>query len=980
MKLIFFIPLFLFSSALLSQERIRISEESFFDKNFRSSSQNYVKEKSNNSIKSLNPFYKMRGMPFPSGEKNYIFNFRLSSAGDVNGDGKEDLFVVKETANENTPELEDKVVKTIIYFGSDSGISKENIAIVREDLRFIEDLTNDGISESYRLLDDKLSLVYDNSHGQLSSFTEIEIPSPEYPYIESQGDLNQDGFNDLLLYSLYLSEESTQTTYVIYGNEDLESLEIDTLSLEGVNKDYQRLFHTDVDGDNSMELIQVSGDNNDGSKIKVRIYELTEDGEAQKINEVDISTEIISNYLSILFGGIGLADLNNDGKEELLMLSISSNTLWAFTLSDVEGVYYSEDNVHQITTNVSDFSIIGDYNNDGHVDLFVTGEENKFITLDPNFTVSSTEIPLEDAESLISVFSRNKERRTAGDINGDNFNDLVIIGIKGDTLQYRTYLGNANSDLSSYIGLVFNTALVKEETAFATTNIGDINNDGKVDFSISYLKDNKIEFYFDGYESEPSVTILAKNEGRQSPPVSGDFNGDGISDVIIKYSSLSEALSSKFHIYFGSDIFDSEEDYTLNFKNLYPELSSGSIGNVSNVGDINHDGIDDIAVASSQENENTFILLGGENISNLPDIKIPLFASNAINGKDFNKDGINDFFIINTETNEFYLLNGFPNNELFSDIPLIKLTIPPRDFENNNIQRYLGQTATVGDFDGDLNMELAVSALSHYNLLDRAGSPAIYFFKGGTEMDSQADGSISLPIELYGGNGYDSSNQYYNSNVGVVVAVPDQNKDGKDELLFSSGLYQTFGFVGGLDGATNSVLYFGNELDEMSKNPSLILQPPNKRLGLGVQNTTLNVGQNIPAIGDFNGNGSLNFLFIQEKEWNFVNEPIYVYELSENLVSNEEFSSTINSYNLSQNYPNPFNPSTNISYSIPQTSNVSLKVYDVTGRLVSTLVNSRQASGNYNVSLNASSWASGIYFYRIVAGDYVKTRKFTLIK
>ncbi|MEP5944145.1 MAG: T9SS type A sorting domain-containing protein, partial [Balneola sp.] len=70
----------------------------------------------------------------------------------------------------------------------------------------------------------------------------------------------------------------------------------------------------------------------------------------------------------------------------------------------------------------------------------------------------------------------------------------------------------------------------------------------------------------------------------------------------------------------------------------------------------------------------------------------------------------------------------------------------------------------------------------------------------------------------------------------------------------------------------------------------------------------------------------------------------------------------------------------NISYSIPQTTDVSLKIYDMIGRLVSTLVNKRQASGTYNVSLNASAWASGIYFYRIVAGDFVKTRKLTLIK
>jgi hypothetical protein len=87
-----------------------------------------------------------------------------------------------------------------------------------------------------------------------------------------------------------------------------------------------------------------------------------------------------------------------------------------------------------------------------------------------------------------------------------------------------------------------------------------------------------------------------------------------------------------------------------------------------------------------------------------------------------------------------------------------------------------------------------------------------------------------------------------------------------------------------------------------------------------------------------------------------------------------------NSYSLSQNYPNPFNPVTNISYAIPKAGNVKLVVYDVLGREVATLVNEVKTPGSYKVMFDASNLASGVYMYRIEAGDFVNTKKMMLVK
>ena len=87
-----------------------------------------------------------------------------------------------------------------------------------------------------------------------------------------------------------------------------------------------------------------------------------------------------------------------------------------------------------------------------------------------------------------------------------------------------------------------------------------------------------------------------------------------------------------------------------------------------------------------------------------------------------------------------------------------------------------------------------------------------------------------------------------------------------------------------------------------------------------------------------------------------------------------------NFYSLQQNYPNPFNPATKITYTIPKAGNVQLKVYDILGREVASLVNEVKQPGVYTVNFNASNYASGIYFYRIQSGDFSAVKKMVLVK
>lgn len=105
------------------------------------------------------------------------------------------------------------------------------------------------------------------------------------------------------------------------------------------------------------------------------------------------------------------------------------------------------------------------------------------------------------------------------------------------------------------------------------------------------------------------------------------------------------------------------------------------------------------------------------------------------------------------------------------------------------------------------------------------------------------------------------------------------------------------------------------------------------------------------------------------------NKGFKIYTVS-GIVNNE----TPVNYYLNQNFPNPFNPVTKITYGIAKASNVKVSVYDMTGRQVASLVNEYQNAGNYFVNFDASKYSSGIYYYKIEAGDFREVRKMSLIK
>jgi hypothetical protein len=138
---------------------------------------------------------------------------------------------------------------------------------------------------------------------------------------------------------------------------------------------------------------------------------------------------------------------------------------------------------------------------------------------------------------------------------------------------------------------------------------------------------------------------------------------------------------------------------------------------------------------------------------------------------------------------------------------------------------------------------------------------------------------------------------------------------------------------------------------------------------------------NVETLDNLKGTGRYVELLLQNPAYTaFIITEIEIYGTPVTTLVNYPASGAPNAFALNQNYPNPFNPSTEIRFSIPQSSLVHLDIYNLIGQKVSSLINKELPAGNYSEKFDASRLSSGIYFYTLRAGSHVETKKMMLIK
>jgi len=229
-----------------------------------------------------------------------------------------------------------------------------------------------------------------------------------------------------------------------------------------------------------------------------------------------------------------------------------------------------------------------------------------------------------------------------------------------------------------------------------------------------------------------------------------------------------------------------------------------------------------------------------------------------------------------------------------------------------------GQDIGQDIFDASGQSQFAQSFYNNYLHANYVDDVGLTFFFRGIDGD---------PISL--------SNQFSVSLSTLYTRSPDQFTpyDASASSLFTFGTYPQYNSVRADDG-TNRVVYFGFGLEQVSVDTS--------RDGL------------------------------VERAINWLMDGVVLGNPNEGL--------TATSFELNQNYPNPFNPSTTISYTIPNESQVNLIVYDIMGRKVAELVSGKQSAGGHVIEFDASSLASGTYFYKLTAGEFISVKKMVLLK
>ena len=217
-----------------------------------------------------------------------------------------------------------------------------------------------------------------------------------------------------------------------------------------------------------------------------------------------------------------------------------------------------------------------------------------------------------------------------------------------------------------------------------------------------------------------------------------------------------------------------------------------------------------------------------------------------------------------------------------------------------------------------------------------------------------------------------------NSTITLTLNIPQTNSYYIWGRFFYEGVkYDPNSFFVNVD--DNTKLAFGNNNDFFNQwhwdGDGTIQEGNSAKLALG----TLSAGQHTIVISGREAVASVMVdMILLSTDPNFVPNDNIVSAL--NKVANTEVQEIPDTYSLMQNYPNPFNPSTRIKFALPQSAHVILKVYDILGKEVASLIDDKMDAGYHDVEFNASDLASGMYIYRLTADHFVNTKKMLLIK
>lgn len=490
------------------------------------------------------------------------------------------------------------------------------------------------------------------------------------------------------------------------------------------------------------------------------------------------------------------------------------------------------------------------------------------------------------------------------------------------------------------------------------------------------------------------TTMSGDSVGDQFSVVShiGDINADGFDDVIVGAPGGDYAK-----LFFGGTAFDTIPD--LIFKD-YKQLNCQFGCSIAGDGDVNGDGYPDLIIGASSTwigpsfpyqimtTGAAYVYFGGPTIDTTADLTLIVGdwltqtgwyygfgKANCIPG-DLNGDGYDDF-VIGAANDDYdahgrvYIYFGGTNVDDQYDVLLEGEEV----FDNFGFS-----LSAVGDINNDGFDDVLIGApMFHNNIPNKIyqGGKA-YLVYGGNEI------SLSNSIEFTD----DTSSYYYGR---FISGLGDVNGDSINDLGIMGGEY--LNVISGNDFSTINSYYSAGDMWYISSLNNLNCDGFNdfayvtdslriffsQPLLDTIPNYVFDWAEQVSYLGFINNDSTPEIAFTVSGGWDPTGK-IYVYSFEELNSVDDEKDIKLNKYVLYQNYPNPFNSSTIIKYSLPRQGEVKLSLYDLLGRLITTLVNEMKNTGEHQIELNTKNLSSGVYFYQLIAGNVILTNKLIFLK
>ena len=827
---------------------------------------------------------------------------------------------------------------------------------------------------------EELIVFWDSNSGDIGIPTRYQLETRgdnvEYASYAVLKAYKQDDEKD----KLYLKYTNNTVTYGLEIIRELTFNEkelAEKLAIEGIDNDFYRSGGFEITEFNSDGILDFVISSNGGSGFSYDFF-ISNSDTSYSIVEAYFGDEYNTRYN--ILSDILIVDIDRDGFKDVITSTYSQiiGETGGPTIPKSYLIWYKNtDNSSFESGTPIDFLRGGyseiylyDVNQDGLDDLVAQTHPITKLTnpegadeLKTYWYERTEESGFGEKQELPGYYSQLE----VADIDNDGTKDLA--GLHYDELAWHknegTSIGNARSIVSSELYLSKTNGI--PETYLPRTNrikSEDLDGDNLNDIVTGSL--NGIYWYKNLGDLKFSEIKEIDSEIKDVKQIQlMDINGNGLNDMIVLtsdfYSSELQGGVTNFRFY----IFENTGNGFSEGKLLYEQPYSGEFSTnvIFSTGDYDNDADIDITF---QSGNNIYWFANDEGF--FPEEPSQVFSydaessSTVLRNQDMLSSQIDErggyeLLVIKSVRSEPPFFSYTTSVDIFS------FSLDTGDFfklqevKMSNLDGYrFNLTIHVGNFDDDVEQEVLVSdnsllsvgysRLSDFPVIERSiiDKPQDSTFWNAFPMNSKRSSHLNGP------------------NTGIITA--DLDKSGSSEVLSMNSKIVNVNLA-------SPTSYSSGALQIHRINEEL------KLTNISIVDT-LRDGYTSLTTSDLNNDG---YLEIIAGLYNDGRIAIYGGNEAFPAVSNENEPNSIpEKVTLSQNYPNPFNPTTTINYSVPNAGTVELKVYNLLGQLVQTLVDGRKMSGAHQVQFDASALASGVYIYRLQIGNTVLNRKMVLIK